>query len=168
MDTVIRAQTRIKDIKRITLKLPRIRCSFPTLFPPFFGVDRSKNLRTNFPKLFPLSLSLCLSSQQISFHSLCRILHFCDWEKSQRIEKRFTYTRSTCCWREERKEGRKEGSRDSIKIRLETGCGRTTLILVELILKINRIFVVPPMILLFSPGGREGGDGLLDVTILAE
>lgn len=115
-----------------------------------------------------LSLSLSLFAANIVSFSLQRILHFCDWEKSQRIEKRFTYTRSTCCWREERKEGRKEGSRDSIKIRLETGCGRTTLILVELILKINRIFVVPPMILLFSPGGREGGDGLLDVTILAE
>lgn len=63
MDTVIRAQTRIKDIKRITLKLPRIRCSFPTLFPPFFGVDRSKNLRTNFPKLFPLSLFVSLRSK---------------------------------------------------------------------------------------------------------
>lgn len=117
-----------------------------------------------------LSLSLSLFAANIVSVSLQRILHFCDWEKSQRIEKRFTYTRSTCCWwaLEERKEGRKEGSRDSIKIRLETGCGRTTLILVELILKINRIFVVPPMILLFSPGGREGGDGLLDVTILAE
>lgn len=117
-----------------------------------------------------LSLSLSLFAANIVSFASQRILHFCDWEKSQRIEKRFTYTRSTCCWRalEERKEGRKEGSRDSIKIRLETGCGRTTLILVELILKINRIFVVPPMILLFSPGGREGGDGLLDVTILAE
>lgn len=117
------------------------------------------------------SLSLCLSSQQISFRSLRSEFFTSVIEKnSQRIGKRFTYTRSTCCWRalEERKEGRKEGSRDSIKIRLETGCGRTTLILVELILKINRIFVVPPMILLFSPGGREGGDGLLDVTILAE
>lgn len=168
MDTVIRAQTRIKDIKRITLKLPRIRCSFPTLFPPFFGVDRSKNLRTNFPKLFPLSLFVSLRSKyRFSLFAANSSLLWLR-KKPKNREEIYIHAFDLLLAGEERKEGRKEGSRDSIKIRLETGCGRTTLILVELILKINRIFVVSPMILLFSPGGREGGDGLLDVTILAE